>query len=232
MVSNSNLLNLYEFLPLPIHFNFATNISITPDIGPTNLITIGHPQSFQTISSTDLHACLHLGDTLFCKGRKVMETSLKRSCLSAFYMANSQSIQTHCRFKIGEARKKIFKLSENTWAVFSVGTISTNKVCPAANEVTKMQIQSGDTIWIKPDVNCAPWIMSFPPTNPKPLRLRSRIWTGLARLQIYSTTGTRRPFTRLYKDSIPGTMANSMPPFFWSNSRHWIRIGHSPHLQP
>jgi len=150
MVSNSNLLNLYEFLPLPIHFNFATNISITPDIGPTNLITIGHPQSFQTVSSTDLHAFLHLGDTLFCKGRKVMETSLKRLCLSAFYMANSQSIQTHCRFKIGEARKKIFKLSENTWAVFSVGTISTNKVCLAANEVTKMQIQSGDTIRIKP----------------------------------------------------------------------------------
>ncbi len=26
MVANSNLLNLYEFLPLPIHFNFATNI--------------------------------------------------------------------------------------------------------------------------------------------------------------------------------------------------------------
>jgi hypothetical protein len=33
MVSNHNLLNLYEFLPLPIHFNFATNISITPDVG-------------------------------------------------------------------------------------------------------------------------------------------------------------------------------------------------------
>jgi hypothetical protein len=79
MVANSNLLNLYdEFLPLPVHFNFATNISITPDVGQTNLLAIGHSQSFQTISSVDLHACLHLGDTFFCKGRKVMETSLKR----------------------------------------------------------------------------------------------------------------------------------------------------------
>jgi hypothetical protein len=114
MVANSNLLTLYEFLPLPIHFDFAANILITPDVGQTNLLTIGHSQSFQAISSTDLHACLHLGDTFFCKGRKVMETNLKRSCLGALYMANSNSIQNHCQFKIAEAREKIFELSENT----------------------------------------------------------------------------------------------------------------------
>ena len=79
-----------------------------------------------------------------------METDLKRSCLGSLYMANSQSIQTHCRFKIAEAREKIFELSENTWAVYSIGTISTNQVCPAANDVTALQIQSGDTIKIKP----------------------------------------------------------------------------------
>jgi len=150
MVANSNLLNLYEFLPLPIHFDFTANISITLDVGQTNLLTIGHSQSFQAISSTDLNACLHLGDTFFCKGRKVMETNLKRSCLGALYMANSNSIQNHCRFKIAEAREKIFELSENTWAVYSIGTISTNQVCPAANDVTAMQIQSGDMIKIKP----------------------------------------------------------------------------------
>ncbi len=67
------------------------------------------------------------------------ETSLKRSCLGALYMANSQSIQNHCRFKIAEDREKIFKLSENTWAVYSVGMISTNEVCPAANDITAMR---------------------------------------------------------------------------------------------
>jgi hypothetical protein len=89
-----------------------------------------------------------------------METSLKRSCLGALYLANSKAIQTHCQFKIAEAREKIFKLSENTLAVYSVGIISTNEVCPATNEVcpatnevcpatndfAEMQIQSGDTI--------------------------------------------------------------------------------------
>ncbi len=70
MDANSNLLNLYEFLPLPIHFNFASNISITPDVGQTNLLAIGHFQSFQAISSADLHACLHLGDTFFANEGK------------------------------------------------------------------------------------------------------------------------------------------------------------------
>jgi hypothetical protein len=150
MVANSNLLNLYEFLPLPIHFDFAANISLTPDVGQTNLLAIGHSQSFQAISITDLHACLHLGDTFFCKGRKVMETNLKSSCLGALYMANSHSIQTHCQFKIAEAREKIFELSKNTWAVYPIGKISTNQVCPTAKDITAMQIQSGDTIKIKP----------------------------------------------------------------------------------
>jgi S-adenosylmethionine:tRNA-ribosyltransferase-isomerase (queuine synthetase) len=58
--------------------------------------------------------------------------------------------RTTARFKIAEACEKILKLSENTWAVYSVGTISTNKVCPAANDITAMQIQSRDKIWIKP----------------------------------------------------------------------------------
>jgi hypothetical protein len=65
-------------------------------------------------------------------------------------MANSNSIQTNCRFKIAEPREKIFKLSQNTGAVYSVGTINMNEVCPASNDITAMQIQSGDTIKVKP----------------------------------------------------------------------------------
>jgi hypothetical protein len=77
MVSTANLLDLYEFLPLPIHFNFSAYVFITPDVSQSNLLAIRHSKSFQTISSSDLHSCLHHRDTFFCKGRKVMETSLK-----------------------------------------------------------------------------------------------------------------------------------------------------------
>jgi len=68
MVSNANPLDLYEFLPLPIHFNFATNILVTPDVGAINLLTISHSKSFQTISSSDLHCTVStLGTLPFAK---------------------------------------------------------------------------------------------------------------------------------------------------------------------
>jgi hypothetical protein len=150
LVSNANLLELNEFLPLPIHFNFTANVSIPPDIGQNNHLAIGHSKSFQTISSTGLHSCLHLGDTFFCKGRKVMETSLQKSCLGSLYLANAEAIQTTCRFKVAEASEKIFELSENTWAAYSTGTINTNQVCQTENTIQTQQIKSGDMVSIDP----------------------------------------------------------------------------------
>jgi hypothetical protein len=113
-------------LPLPIHFNFNPNISITPDVGQDNVLTFGLLKSFQTISNTDLHSYLHVRDTFFCKGRKVMETSLQKSCLGSLYLANAEAIQTTCRFKVAEASEKIFELTDNTWAVCSTGMVNTN----------------------------------------------------------------------------------------------------------
>jgi hypothetical protein len=57
---------------------------------------------------------------------------------------------SNCQFRITEDREKIFKLSEYTWAVYSIGTINTNEVCPAKNDVTSLQIQSRDMIRINP----------------------------------------------------------------------------------
>jgi len=76
-----------------------------------------------------------------------METILERSSLGALHLANSNTIQANCLFKIAEAR------TENTWAVYSIGTINTNVVCPATNVITLMQIQSVDTVRIKPECN-------------------------------------------------------------------------------
>jgi len=143
LVSNANLLELYEFLPLLIHFNFSANVLITPDVGQNNLLAIGHSKSFQTISSTDLHSCLHLGDTFFCKGRKVMEKSLKKSCLGSLYLANAEAIQNTCKFKVAEASEWIFELAENT------GTI-TNQDCQARNTIQTHLFNSGDTVTVEP----------------------------------------------------------------------------------
>jgi len=109
-----------------------------------------------------------------------METNLKRSCLGALYMANSHSIQNHCRFKIAEAREKIFELSKKTWAVYSIGMISTNQVCPAANNVTAMQIQSGDTIKVKPGcyVRTMDHVISADESETIKIAIKTMDWAG------------------------------------------------------
>jgi hypothetical protein len=56
-----------------------------------------------------------------------MEISLKKSCLGSLYLANVEAIQTTCKFKVAEASEWIFELAENTWAVYSTGTINMNQ---------------------------------------------------------------------------------------------------------
>ncbi len=106
MVSNANLLTFY------CHSQFISTLPPTfrsPRTSDRQTSSqLDTPNCFKQFPAT----CLHLRVPFFCKGRKVMDTSLKRSCLGTLYMANSHSIQTHCRFKIAEAREKIFKLSE------------------------------------------------------------------------------------------------------------------------
>jgi hypothetical protein len=56
-----------------------------------------------------------------------------------------------------EASEQIFKLEENTWAVYYTGTINTNQVCQANNTIQTCQINSGDTVTVEP--GCYIWTM-------------------------------------------------------------------------
>ncbi len=100
--------NFTNFYPCPF-ISIMANVSIMPDIGQYNLLVIGHSKSFETISSTNLYSCLHLGDTFFCKGRKVRETRLQKSCLVSLYLSNAEEILSTCKFKVTKASEKIFE---------------------------------------------------------------------------------------------------------------------------
>ncbi len=41
LVLPHNLMPLYEFLPLPVHFNFSSNVSVTLEVGINNMIALG-----------------------------------------------------------------------------------------------------------------------------------------------------------------------------------------------
>jgi hypothetical protein len=57
------LMPLFEFIPLPVHFNFSGKVSVTPEDGTNNMIAVGHSQSYQLISSSDLQTCNKMGET-------------------------------------------------------------------------------------------------------------------------------------------------------------------------
>jgi len=145
LVAPHNLMPLFEFIPLPVHFNFSGNVSVTPEVGTNNMITVGHSQSYQLISSSYLQTCNKMGETYFCKERNVPLTDLTKTCL-----ADAKNIQDHCKFPIGRAQEKIFHFDSNTYVVYSLRKINTNYVCPKAKSISAIQISSGQTVRINP----------------------------------------------------------------------------------
>jgi len=148
-VEADHLLTLYEFVSLPIHFNFSANISVVPEVGTADLIAIGDTNSFQTLSSSDLAACKRLGPTFFCEGRTVLKTNIVHDCMGSLFLATSTLIKANCKFRISDTREKIFSLGNNTWLVYSIGTIATNQVCPKSKSNTPITIRSGQAITVQ-----------------------------------------------------------------------------------
>jgi len=149
-VEAQKLLPLYEFVSLPIHFNFSANISVVPDVGRADLIAIGDTETFQTLSSSDLAGCRRLGQTFFCSGSSVLQTNLVHDCLGSLFLGTATLIKTNCKFRISDTREKIFSLGNNTWLVYSVGTIATNHYCPKTGVSTPLTIASGHTVRVQP----------------------------------------------------------------------------------
>jgi len=152
-VETENLLPLFEFISLPIYFNFTANVSVIPDVGKADLIAIRNTEAFQTLSTSDLANCKRLGNTFFCDGRSVLQTNIVENCLGSLYLGSSSLIKANCKFCIDSTREKIYNLGNNTWVVYSIGTIATNQVCPRDNSLSPLTIKSGQTVTVKQGCN-------------------------------------------------------------------------------
>jgi hypothetical protein len=75
---------------------------------------------------------------------------LTKTCLGALYLVDAKNIQDQCKFSIGGAQEKIFRLDNNMYEVYSLGKINTNHVCPKAMSISAVQISSGQTVRINP----------------------------------------------------------------------------------
>jgi len=70
--------------------------------------------------------------------------------MGSLFLASSTLIKNNCKFQISETKEKIFSLGNNTWLVYSVGTIATNDVCTKAGSSSPLTISSGQAITVKP----------------------------------------------------------------------------------
>jgi len=170
LVTPHNLMPLFKFIPLLVHFDFSGNISVTPEVSTNNMITVGHSQSYQLISSSDLQTCNKMGETYFCKGRNVLLTDLTKTCLGALYLADAKNIHDCCKFSIGRAQEKIFCLDSNTYVVYSLGKINTNHVCPKAKSISPFRFHQAKLSRSIPAATSGPWITSSRPTTARRFR--------------------------------------------------------------
>jgi hypothetical protein len=146
LVAPHNLMPLLEFIPLPMVINVSGNVSVTPEVGPNNMIAVGHSNAYQIISSSDLHSCNKMGETYFCKGRNLLLTDLTKTCLRSLYLADPNSIQTCCQFSIGGELEKIFRLDSNMFVIYSLGKINTNHICPKKKSISAIQHHHEDMV--------------------------------------------------------------------------------------
>jgi len=147
-VEAKNLLPLYEFISLPIYFKFSLIVSVNPDVGKSDLIAIGNREVFQTLSTSDLANCKRLGQKFFCEGRSVLQTNVVQDRLGSLYLWSATMIKANCKFRIDSTREKIYSLGNNTWVVYSIGTIATNQVCPKAGTLSPLMIKSRQSVTV------------------------------------------------------------------------------------
>jgi len=62
-------------------------------------------------------------------------------------------IKNNCKFRIASTREKIYTLGNNTFLVYSIGTIATNQVCPKSNTLSPVTIKSGHSITVQAGCN-------------------------------------------------------------------------------
>jgi hypothetical protein len=127
----------------------STSLQMFPSFRTSeNLIAIGNTEAFQTLSTSDLANCKHLGQMFFCEGRSLLQTNIILECLSFLYLGNATLIKANCKFQIDSTREKIYSLGNNTWVVYSIGTIVTNQVYPKAGTHSLMTIKSRQSVTV------------------------------------------------------------------------------------
>ena len=164
MAQKSQLLNLHQYIPLPLSQSFDSNITLTPKLD-NNLLASGPKYEYKTLSQTELSTCTKLGQNFFSNGRDVIHTDLHDTCLGALFLRQIPGVLKHCQFQIEELKEKVVPIGQDQYIIISPIKFEAIKRCDnghyesiSVDHVTKITIEEGCIFQtklniIQPDIN-------------------------------------------------------------------------------
>ena len=115
MVAEDNKLNLLQFIPFPLSQSHGANTTVTPKVDK-DLIAVGKHCQIKILGQTNLAAYTKLGQNFLCKGRSVLRTNIKESCLGSLYMQHLPGTLKN----LEQQKNTCFKLMPCETAKFSI----------------------------------------------------------------------------------------------------------------
>jgi hypothetical protein len=145
MVKPNKLLKFFQFIKFPLYQTSGQNYSMMPNIGK-DLLTIGQEDQFNLLGQSDLNLCTQYGSTYLCKGRDVLRTDLKSTCVGTYYLEDLTAIQQLCKFDLKQAKEHIFQIAAKQWIILSPINFPTTLKYPKT--FTSTTIRSSSTITV------------------------------------------------------------------------------------
>ena len=147
IVKPIKLLKFFQLIKFPLSQSLGQNSTMMPDV-KEDLLAIGQEHQFKLLSQSNLNSCKKYGSTYLCKGRDVMRTDLKNTCLGAYYLEDLPSIYEKCKFTMQPAQEHVFQISSNKWLISSPTVFSTTVKCPTT--FTSVTIRRSTLLTIQP----------------------------------------------------------------------------------
>ena len=148
LVQKENLLKMYKFVPLPLNTQLTSNHSLMPDVGNRDNIAVRGTEAYKVLSHSDLHKCLKMGNTHFCRNSNVLSTNMKATCLSSIFMADTLSARDQCKFQVRPRQEAVFETAHNQFIIYTNQTMEIQEVCDTTRKTHT--VSSGETVKVGP----------------------------------------------------------------------------------
>jgi len=147
LVHEDHLMDMYRFLPLPLKIE-ELDYNMIPDVGHEDIFAYGKYNTYQVLSANDLTKCLLIADVYFCRGRQVLKTNFKKSCLAGIFKKDKQTILAYCKFKLHPNDEQVFQIDKDTYMVYTPAEIVTDLICNRRQ--TPLHIKTGQQFKLAP----------------------------------------------------------------------------------